>query len=497
MNALDRIIEFINPEAALRRERARVATSFVRAYESASHGRRTKGWNAGATSANTEIRTGLKTLRNRSRDMVRNNPYAKRAVEAIANNTVGSGIRPQPWSDGASEKRIKKLWQAWAETTACDHFGEHDFYGLQKQIMRAVAESGEALIRWRIDPRNPSGIPLRIQIVESDYIDESKDIFRAFSKIGENTIEQGIELDSEGRRVAYWLFDTHPGEGFGTLESRRIPAENVIHVYEKLRPGQLRGVPMGVSAFVRLRDFDQYEDAQLVRQKIAACFTAFVYDGSPSSTVVKDTTTGDYVDKLQPGAIEHLDPGQNVTFANPPGVTGYSEYSRQILRGIAAAYGITYEVLTGDLTGVNFSSGRMGWIEMQRNIQDWQHNVMINTLCNPVWSKFVELGVVSGKLFPTDRVSADWTPPRRELIDPEKEIKGMATTVRNGLNSYSDVVRQLGRDADDVIEELRDDFRKFDAAGLVLDIDPRKAGPAGQPVMQAKEDPPPAKTDEE
>jgi len=477
MNAIDKIISYFSPDAALRRERARYAAELIsdqRHYEAASHGRRTKGWRAGNTSANQEIRMSHKTLRNRSRDMVRNNPYAKRAVEAIANNTVGGGIRPQPWADGASEKRIKKLWQAWAETKACDHYGEHNFYGLQRLAMRSVAESGEVLIRWRVDPDNPSGVPLRLQICEPDFLDDSKDYLRfAGRSSGENRIEMGIELDPEGRRVAYWMYDDHPGEGFGTLQSRRIPADNVMHVYQKDRPGQLRGVPFGVSSFIRLRDFDQYEDAQLMRQKIAACFTAFVYKSGSDNSVLNTNPDGTVSDRLQPGAIEYLDPGEQIQFAEPPGVTGYSDYSRQILRGIAAAYGITYEVLTGDLSNVNFSSGRMGWIEMQRNIQDWQNYVMIDTLCTPVWEKFINMALLSGRLFPSDRVNADWTPPRRMLIDPVKEIKGMKEEVRAGFNSYSDVVRQLGRDADDVLDEIKDDYKKFDAAGLTLEADAR------------------------
>jgi len=488
MNRLDKLIGYISPTALVKRQQARFISSQIekltqRDYDAGGRGRRTKNWKAGGTSANQEVRTALKLIRNRSRDLIRNNSYAKHAVyDVIPNNVIGTGIRPQPWADGAKEKRIKKVWQDWAETRNCDWYGQKDIYGLQREIMRAVGESGECIVRIRMDSKNPSGIPFRLQVIESDYIDDTKDLFK-FGK-AEQSMEMGFKLDDGGRKVGVWLYDSHPGEGYGTLESRLIPIDNAIHVYEALRPGQVRGVPFGVSSFIRIKDFDEYEDAQLVRQKIASMFAAFIHDSSGGLDPVNTNTNKyDYQgERLEPGLIQYLNPGEQIQLANPPAVEGYGDYTRGVLRGIAGAYGITYEALTNDYSNVNFSSGRMGWIEMQRNVHNWQHDIMISMFLNPIWEKFINLGIIAGTLLPSDNVRANWTPPRREMIDPEKEIKGMATAVRNGLNSYSDTVRQLGRDADDVIEELRDDFAKFDAANLTLDIDPRKITATGKAV---------------
>jgi capsid protein len=67
----------------------------ARKYDGASVGRRTDGWIATSADANTELAAALTRLRGRARDLVRNNPYAARAVKAHTANTIGSGIVPR------------------------------------------------------------------------------------------------------------------------------------------------------------------------------------------------------------------------------------------------------------------------------------------------------------------------------------------------------------------------------------------------------------------
>ena len=162
MNFIDRAIGFISPKRGFERARYRAAAEALRAFEGASRGRRTANWYAPGSSANTEIYPALRTLRNRSRDLVRNNPYAKRAIQAIATNLVGTGIRPSPNATSKqADTRIKKLWKDWAETKKCDWDGKHNIYGLQHLAVRTLTESGEVVIlRRRV---NEKGLPLPIQ----------------------------------------------------------------------------------------------------------------------------------------------------------------------------------------------------------------------------------------------------------------------------------------------------------------------------------------------
>lgn len=469
MNFIDNIISVFNPEAALKRQRARMVMNILgeqqRKFDAAGRGRRTNGWPTYDGSVNTETALSLTTLRARSRDMVRNNSYANSAIKKIVNNTVGTGILPQPIdTTPAKVKKFKKLWRQWAESTECDYNGKLNFYGIQRLVMRAVAESGEAIIL----KRRTGDMKLQLQVLEADFLDHGKDI-REMSNGGR--ITQGVEYDKNDKVVAYWIFDGHPGE-YGNYQSSRRPASDVIHVYELLRPGQARGIPFGVSSLLRLKDYDDYEDAEVVRQKIAACFAAFVQDADPASST--DTNTGeDMLEKLEPGVIEHLPAGKEITFANPPTTNNYNDFSRKILQGIAQGYGITYEAMTGDLSNVNFSSGRMGWLEMHRQIADWQWNMLIPMFCEPVLGWFFDVSVITTGFSKDMHVT--WTPPRREMIDPLKETNAIQAQIRNGLVTWAEAVREQGYDPDEVIAEIKAYNDKLDASKIILDSDARQA----------------------
>lgn len=289
-----------------------------RKYEGASKSKRLSRWHTPNTSANSETAASLETLRSRSRDLRRNNPYAAKAIQVISSNVVGHGIQTQFRGPDDSAKPFEKEWKEWAETTQIDFDGRHNIYGLQRMVMEAVAESGEVLIRKRYNASNK--IPLQYQILESDFLDNNKSEAKAENG---NTIIQGIEFDKQGKRVAYHLFEAHPG-GYdqiffsSTLKSNRVPASEVQHVFRQDRPGQARGVPWLSPVIVRLKDFDDYEDAQLLRQKIAACFTAFVQDINGDFSDADEECDDDLGDKIEPAIIEHLPPGKTITFTNPP-----------------------------------------------------------------------------------------------------------------------------------------------------------------------------------
>jgi lambda family phage portal protein len=433
-------------------------------YEGASVGRRYDGWNTVTSgSANAEVYAGIARLRDRSRDLVRNNWAAARAVSVIANNVVGAGIIPSSTSPGIEAALI-----AWADTTLCDADGLLNLYGLQSAIMRTVVESGECLV-LRERRTTSEGLPLlfQLRVLEGDYIDTLVD----GPMPNGNRAIQGVEFDQRGRRVAYHLFESHPGDQLWTgLRSgtRRVPASEVVHVYRPDRPGQVRGVPWLSPVILKLRDFDEYEDAQLLRQKIAACYTAFVR--RPDVGVPVDA--GALGERVEPGMIELLAPGEDVTFGQPPGVDGYADYSRITLREIASGIGLTYEALTGDLSQVNFSSARMGWLEFQRSIDHWREHILRPMFLDRVASWIVDSAELQGFGAATDVIR--WTAPRREMINPVDEIKAAQDAIRAGLTSRAEEIRKLGRDPLDVYREIQEDNAEADRLGLVLDTDPRR-----------------------
>ncbi|OMQ41066.1 phage portal protein [Pseudomonas putida] len=466
-------------DARLKKLRTEMTMDLIkRRFEGAAGGRRNDRWRATGADANAENAPALAKLRNRARDQRRNNPFAERAITGIADNAVGAGIVPLPLAkrdrDGL---RLMDLWKSWAETTSCDADGLEDFYGLQHMVMEAVAESGECLIRRR---RRFSSdglpVPVQLQVLEADFLDENK-----AATIGLNEVIQGVEFDALGRRVAYWLFDRHPGSNaaWGSLQSTRVPAEDVIHVFLRKRPGQARGYTWLAPVIQRMSSFDEMEDAVMEQAKIAACFAAFVTKDPETHTGVKKGPA--LIDRMEPGIVQELSMGEAVSFGTPPTFNGYTTYSWQALHAIAVGLGVPYELLTGDLKGVNFSSGRMGWLNFARRVDVWQWRMLIPQLCDQVWRWFMEAQV----LLPggvTDDVKAYWVPPRRDMVDPKSETENVITRVRNGLTTWPDALRELGiTDPKRHAEQIKKANEMIDEYGLVLDCDPRRVAAAGSP----------------
>jgi lambda family phage portal protein len=442
-----------------------------RRYDAASKTTRTTNWQTPATDATSAI-SNPALIRNRARDLVRNNPWAAKGISVIVNNVVGYGIRAQ-WQAGnkRNTKLAQDLWKAWAETGQCDACGMQNFYGIQQTVMRSVAESGECLIRIR--PRYASeglAVPFQLQILEPDYLYE----FNDGPLIGGNYIQRGIEYDVLGRRVAYYLYKTHPGsigQFYNHYKSgySRVPATEIIHIYRIDRPGQEHGVSWLTQVMIRLRELDIYEDAYLSRQKIANLFAGFIYTDDPSEA---ETEFSD-VSELIPGSMYTLKNGRTVQFSDPPKADDYGPYTLANLRAIAAGLGITYEALTGDLSQVNFSSARMGWQEFGRSIDAWRWNLIIPRLCDGVANWFAG---TSGIPY----LTCEWTPPARMMVDPIREIPAIKDAIRSGLMTQSEAIREQGYDPEQLLNEMAADNARLDTLGLVLDSDARKIPGQGQ-----------------
>lgn len=501
INWYDRVVGFFSPSALVGRKRAKIHSEYLsRKYEGATSGRRAGGWVAGGGSANSEIAGSKINLRNRSRDLIRNNPYAARGVQVITNNVVGKGIKTKIKLDtratiSTKEKRINAIWRAWAESPACDFEGKHDLAGLQRIVMRAIVESGDVLVRVRRTQRRrvtgPDGKtieipPIQLQILEGDFVAVNQ--VNRVLKNG-NTVIEGIEVDQSGRVVAYHLYKNHPGNininiqnSFDTV---RVPAEELLFPYRMDRPGQLSGVPWLAPIMLRLRDFDLYEDAQLKRQQCAAMFTAFIHDIEAPDDLGESEIESEIGEKMEPGIMEILPPGKDIKLSSPPGADNYDEYTSVVLRSIASGLGITYFDLTSDLADINFSAGRLGWLEAQRNYTTWQNNIMINQFLSPVFNWFKGSLELIGQGSPEAR--GIFTPPKREMIDPVKETEALKAQVRSGFKTHTKALAELGEDADEHFAQYAEDMKTLDSKELVLDSDARKRDNAGKLISEPQE----------
>ncbi len=485
MHWLDRMTMPVAPRWTLRRQHARAAAALVqRHYEAAASGRRTQGWNRTSTDANAAIGPSLARLREVARDLVRNNPYAEAAINAICDHTVNWGIVAK-----TKDARAQDAWNRWANSTDCDADGRHNFAGLQKLVLSTVIESGEVLVRRRIR-REEDGfaIPMQLQVLEPDYLDTSKDttVLSASGVITRRTI-QGIEFDALGRRTGYWLFPEHPGSTITRLSaSVFVPAESVLHVYKADRPGQVRGASWFAPVLLRFKDFDEYEDATLMKQKIAACLAVITsdIDGSAASLGVADDSTTPGIDSLEPGQILNVPPGRSVEVVQPPSVREHNDFCKITLQAIATGLGCTYEDITGDYSDFNFSSARMSRIRHWARVYDWQWNLVIPQFCDPVWTWTMEVAQIMR--LANAATAVRWTPPPMPMIEPDKEGLAIQRNIRTGITTLSEEIRARGYDPRELLEEMAADNKMLDQLGLVLDSDARKMTSQGQAQQQPK-----------
>jgi lambda family phage portal protein len=475
---LDRVVMQFSPAAGVRRIRNRAALALMeRHFEATTAGRRTGTWSKPASDANAAIGPALAGLRQNARDLVRNNPYAESALATIADHTIGWGITAKPAKPNA---KLLALWRSWAETTACDADGRENLYGLQQLAMRTVVESGEVIVRLRrrfLEDGYP--VPLQIQVLDPDYLDSSKDTLTT-APPARGRVIQGVAFDALGKRIGYYLFPEHPGSSLGMQSSTLVPAESVLHIYWRKRPGQVRGYPWFAPIVLRMRDFDAFEDATLMKQKIAACLSVITSDPDGSATALgaADDSADPPIDLLEPGAILNVPPGRSVNVVNPPTTGDYEAYSKGQLRAVATGMGIPYEDLTGDYTGMPFSAARRSGLRHESRVRNWRYNLIIPQFCDPTWGWFMQAAAILGIGSADDR--AEWTPPPLPVVDPSIETLADQRRIRSGLASWSETVRERGYDPKDLLDEIKADFDKFKAAGLILDIDPANMTQAGQ-----------------
>ncbi len=470
---LDRAIGWIAPRLQLKRQRARIALDMLQRhyYDAASTSRRTQGWPRGTSDPNApHAGASLSRLRELARDLERNNPYAVGGIlDTIETDAVGWGIVPT---------EDHEAFKAWSESTACDADARSNLAGLTKTVMRTIPRDGEILVRrrWRT-PSDGLPLPFQIQLLEADYLDTAKE-----GPIeGGGRIVQGVEFDPLGRRVAYWLFREHPGStsvrrSFAS-GSYRVPATEILHCFKPGRAGQVRGASWFSSVNGKFRDYDEFDDATLMTQKVASCLSIVSIDvdgASPSVGAVSptDPTT----EKLGPGMVLHGAPGRDIKVVQPPRVGDFGPYSATQLRAIGKPFGVTYEAMTGDFSNVNFSSARMGRLGYQGKLDDWRDRILIQQFLNGVWAWAMEAAAVMGlPVVPT----TDWTAPALPMLEPDKEGSAARNNIRAGVSTISETIRERGYNPKRFLRELADDFEQLDKLGLILDCDPRKVTQQG------------------
>lgn len=473
---------------------------YASAWDASGQGRRAKHWQPTTASINALLGGDVATLRARSRDEVRRNPWARKAIENFTANLVGNGIRPKPNTDDRELKEeILEAFHEWADE--CDADGTSSFWGLQELITRSWAEGGDCFIRFR--DRRPSdglSVPLQIQALEAEMVEPTK----TETAPNGNLIRSGIEFDRIGKRRAYWMYRFHPGEslvplgadGFGMPV--RVSADQVMHVYHVLRPGQVRGVPGLATVLAMLHEIREVDDAHVAAEKIRNLYVTYEETPDEEGSVLgkgedEDTDEDDTPQvTAESGSHIVLPPGHKFGHTEPPqGASNYADFIKVKLRAVAAGAGVTYEQVSGDLSSVNFSSIRAGLVEVRRELEQLQRNILIFQFCRPVWRRWLQAALLSGRIRLPEGANlrrllrARWQPPGFEYVDPEKEVRAAVRKIRAGLSTREIEAGKLGVDVEDIDRQLAAERAREEELGLVLTSNPRLVSDSG--VGQARD----------
>lgn len=491
----DRVVGLFSPRAMRRRMEARAKTELVdmsirsargtRAYDGARNSRLTRDWRTGPGSADAEISADLGTLRNRSRDLARNNPYVAALVRQLVANLVGDGIEARATHpDPAIQKKAQEIWQRWARSPVD---GRQDFYGIQKIAVRTMIEGGDVLNVWS----SRRGVPdARCRLVEGDHLETPQSLWSRLMN-GSVLVRDGVEFDQEGDRAAYHLLENHPGDPFrGWLKRyQRVDAKNVDHLFEATRPGQTRGVPWLAPSMTVVRVLQDLDVAISTKKRMQACIGLIRTLGSEDADEA-DTGTdveGDEgygsgspaLDRMVPGMVVEGLPGEEYTTIAPTADGDSDTFYRQQLRSVSSPLGVPDHLVTGDVSQANFSSLRAATVAFWTVLDDWQNNVIVPHLCAPAFERVMRREALLQREPRLAEVTAEWTRPPRAWVDPLKDIAALVMEERAGYINKPEVLARRGIDWRPHFEERAAVQALGDQLGLTFDTDPRRVNGSG------------------
>jgi lambda family phage portal protein len=472
-NLLDRAIEAVSPAWAKTRMRDRMALAVAGGYFSGGRGRRPAlaNWNPGTSDADGDISPDLVDLRAYSRDLARTSALAGGAISTVVTNVVGTGLACQPTPDAdflglsADEAKawaaaVSREWRLWAESTDCDITRTQNFYGLQSLAFRSALESGDVFAIPTMGGTGP--YRLALQLIEADRVCNPD-----WKADGERLV-QGVEFDANGAPAVYHVANRHPGTrnragmkwtslpAFGATSRRR----NVLHLFDRRRPGQTRGVPYLASVIEPLKQLTRYSDAEISAAVISAAFAVFVkmdaeafgslFDATDAKQYISGATKWDgsvpVASMDAPGKAVNLLPGESVeapALGRPN--AQFDPFVQAVLRQIGVGLELPFEVLVKHFTA-SYSAARAALLDAWRFFRgrrDW----LMTVLCQPVYELWLEEAVANGRVrapgFFADPAwrrawcAAVWTGDGPGSIDPMKEVGAARERIAAGISTIA------------------------------------------------------------
>lgn len=468
-----------------------------RSFQAAAINRLTAGWLATQNSINQELRGDLDSLRARSRQLAKDNDYARKFFKMVSANVVGpNGFSLQARVQDAPDKpddlanaAIESAFYDWARRGVCEVSGRMGLADLERAIITAAARDGEYLVRKVRGASAGNKYGFALQLLDVDRIDTSHNVAPAE---GRNAVVMGVEVDAFRKPIAYHLFESHPGDGaMGGRRRVRVPADEIIHDFVPEMPEQLRGFPWMHAAMLSMHHLGEFEQSAMIAARKGADTLGFFVspDGSPPPTV-DGAENEEPITVSVPGTYDTLPTGYDFKAHDskyPDQV--FAEFTKSFLRRISSGLNVAYNSLANDLEGVSFSSIRSGVLEERDHwmmVQGW----FVESFLEPIYSEWLDYALLNraitqagGSALPAtkgDKFNAHiWQGRRWQWVDPLKDIEASIAAINNGLNSPQNIIASLGMDAEDVLADIARFQKMAKDKGVTL-ADPKQLQPPAQ-----------------
>jgi lambda family phage portal protein len=476
-----------------------------RAFNAGASDRLTAGWVSATTSINADLEGALSVMVARSRSWAVNTDMGRRYIQLVKDNIVGSSApRLQvraPMAPGRDQldevgnNAIELHWNRWCERGNCEITGRMSFAEVCRTVVAAAARDGDYLARKVWARALPYGYALQVLDIDRLYTGRGN----AGGAPG-STVRLGVETDALGRTTHYHLYPRHPGDSMAgaPAEVQRVPAGEVLHGFVMERPEQLRGYPWTAAVLKRADTLDSYEYWALIAAKIGAAKMGFYTidkDAATSEMSVEDLkdATGQLVQDVEAGMVEALPPGVGFESFNPDYPhQNFGSFVTVCARGIASGLNVAHHNLTGDMTGVNYSSARIAELAERQHwmaLQTW----LIDSFVRPVFLDWLGRSLLagaitlpSGKALPAETfdkwaANASFQGRRWAWVDPKGDMDAATTAIAHNLRSHRMVADEQGVELDDVLSDEARYRERLNALGLPLPVVAGAPAPVAAP----------------
>lgn len=488
----------------------------------ASHNNKSlKGYNPRKLGYKADIGANLSTLRDRSADLAINTPVGTAAINTSTTHTVGAGLnvfpRPKFQILGISAedarawaRKVRAEFDLWADSKDCDIYRKNNLYDMQSIAYQGYLTDGDSFAVLRRKPTTPDmPYTLRLQLIEgnrvsnplttSTYATGDPTGVEVLNSDNGNRILNGVEIDTDGAIVAYWVSNQVPGEPVSSLLTtwarveaygKRTSIPNVLQISNDTRPEQYRGVPYLAPVIETLKQVYRYTNAELTSAIIKSYFALFFTEAVTNSGSLNDMLADNGVDdptepvvdvseyNLGPGTLNALPKGVDVKSVDASNAQSTFEvFSTQLIKQVGAALNQPYEVLMKNFNS-SYSASRAAMLQAWEEYK-LRRKWFARDFCQPIYEVWLMEAVANGRIeapgFFDDPLirkawcNADWFGPTMSILDPVKDMNGSTLRVENGVSTRErEAAEMTGTDLEENIAQLAFEKQLMEKYGMGL-----------------------------